>query len=39
LPRTAAAAAAEQRAAVPSERIRRGTVEGIRRASGPVPRM
>lgn len=39
LPRTPAAAAAEQRAAVPSERIRRGTVEGIRRASGPVPRM
>ncbi len=39
LPRTPAAAAAEQRAAVPSERIRRGTVEGIRRASGPVPRL
>jgi two-component system, NtrC family, sensor histidine kinase PilS len=39
LPRTAAAAAAEHRAAVPSERIRRGTVEGIRRASGPVPRL
>jgi two-component system sensor histidine kinase PilS (NtrC family) len=37
LPRTAAAA--ELRTAVPSERIRRGTVEGIRRASGPVPRL
>lgn len=39
LPGTPAAAAAEQRAAVPSERIRRGTIEGIRRASGPVPKL
>ncbi len=30
-------AAAEQRTAVPSERIRRGTIEGIRRASGQLP--
>jgi two-component system sensor histidine kinase PilS (NtrC family) len=39
LPGTPAAAAAEQRAAVPSERIRRGTIEGIRRASGPLPKL
>ena len=39
LPGTPAAAFAEQRAAVPSERIRRGTTESMRRTSGPLPRL
>jgi two-component system, NtrC family, sensor histidine kinase PilS len=38
LPSTPAAADAEQRTAVPSERIRRATIEGGRRNSGPLPR-
>ncbi|MEZ4358562.1 MAG: ATP-binding protein [Kofleriaceae bacterium] len=39
LPRTPAEATTEQRASVPSERIRRATVEGQRRGTGPLPRM